>query len=459
MKKVLSVALVLVLVASIAFECSVSSSAIAGVDDIVVIGVCLDLLALGVSIHSVSNFCKSQAFNDFCRDIGQHVDSGISAVKRAGKLFVATSKLAWQDITNWVKNKIHPGETQEVEFETESEPTTLMLADGTAVPYALFMEHPFLIYHARNGNYIAFDCTGNNAGVEIKMLTLQFYCTGHGTVSRYDLINGEWNNISTTTMSYGLSYMDTIGSVYNVNFGSQYVDIRPEEFWQYRTINRITDNQGTIQTAYPPAQTVPEGESTATITVTSDENVYPGAVNSPAEVIEDGETVMIEVPAEMIVEAGTVNEAITTDREVIGNVVSEMVVSDVNPRILTNSNSAGAVVDDVIANTPESVIPQEDVNNPDLDIETANKFRLPRSFLEGFPFSIPYSIYVGIQSFVAEPVAPRFDIPFAIPRLGIDENMVLDLSQFSPLARLCRALLSLVWVAGLAMACSKFIKR
>ena len=127
MKKIISLLLVCIIVFSIAFQCATTSYAIAGVDDVVVLGVCLDLVALGVSINSVSSFCKSDAFHDFCTDIGNHIDSGISAVKRNGKLFIATAKLAWQEMCGWVKNKIHPGETQEVEFETETTPSTLTL--------------------------------------------------------------------------------------------------------------------------------------------------------------------------------------------------------------------------------------------------------------------------------------------------------------------------------------------
>lgn len=459
MRKVLSILLSILIVASIIFGCSLSTSAIAGVDDAVVIGVCLDLLALGVSIHGVSNFCKSQAFNDFCRDVGQHVDSGISTVKRAGKLFIASTKLAWHDVCQWVKTKINAGQTQEVEFEVESEPATLTLADGGVVPYGEFMKYNFLIYKSLDtGNYIALYCTAPVCGAQFLKTTIQFYCVGRYKVCRVDLVNGTWTDISQSNMTYGITYKGQSGSIYNYSLSSSY-DARPESFALYRTIDRVTSTSGTIDTNYPPAQTVPEGESTASVTVTSDADMYPGSVNSPAEVIQDDELVMIEVPAELIVEAGTANETVTSDRDLIGNVVSQLVPSDVNPRVLTNANTAGAVVGGVIADTPEAVIPQDDVNNPDLDIETANKFRLPKSFLEGFPFSIPYSVYVGIQSFVSDPVAPTFSIPFSIPRLGIDESIVLDLNQFSPLARLCRALLSLVWVAGLAMACSKFIKR
>lgn len=461
MKRIIAVLLALIVLFSICFECTVTSSAIAGVDDVVVVGVCLDLLALGVSIHSVSNFCKSQAFADFCTDIGQHVDSGISTVKRGGKLFLATTKLAWQDMCGWVKSKFSGRtETKDIEFETtvEAPPRTLTLADGGVVPYGYFMEYNFLIYKSLDtGNYIGVYCTAPVCGAQFLKTTIQFYCVGSGyKVKRVDCVNGSWTDISTSNMTYGITYKGQSGSVYNYSLSSSY-DARPESFSLYRTIDRVTSTAGNIDTNYPPAETVPDVEetTTSTVTMTSQAEYYPGALDAVTEVIEDGEKILIAVPDNLIVEADPANPTLTTDIDAIADELAVTVPSDVKTYVQTNIASDVGTVDQIIENTPSAEIP----GTAESDIETANKFRLPRSFLEGFPFSIPYSIYIGIQSFVAEPQAPVFNLPFSVPALGLNEDMVIDLNSWSSLARLCRALLSLVWVAGLAMACSRFIKR
>ena len=282
---------------------------------------------------------------------------------------------------------------------------------------------------------------------------VQVLCVGYGTLSRYDLVDSSWSHNWTVNMTYGASYKGKTGSLYNLQFSG--VDASSDSFYLYRTIERTTTSGTSLETA--PPQSVPDVEesTTATVTATSDPVYYPGAVDSPAEVIQQGEQILIRVPEEMVVDGNTSNPSITTDIDTIGQTLAGLTPSDVKPQVLTQTASLGATVDEIIADTPEAEIP----GNAESDIETANKFILPRSFLEGFPFSIPYSIYLGLQTFIADPEAPHFELPFSIPRLGIEEKVDLDLSQFNPLARVCRAFLSLVWVAGLAMAVNAWIKR
>lgn len=460
LKRIFSVVLCLLLVFSIAFQCTFISSAIAGVDDAIVIGVCLDLLAFGITVHSVSNFVKSDTFNDFCSSVGSHIDSGISAIKRGGKLFIATTKLAWADICNWVKSKFSGlRETKVIEYDTffSSDPTSITLKNGTVVPYAEFMEFPFFIYY-RGNQYRAYNCTGANAGMAWGTSLIQIWCTGHGTVNYYYLNGGTWVEGFSSNMIYGNNYKGVPGSFYNVDFGSN-VNANTENFYQYRTMQRVSSG-GTAQEQAPPQQIPDVQEPTvASVTMTSDPTYYPGAVDAAAEVIQEDELVLIQVPDELVVDANTANPSITTDANTIGSTIAELSPIEVRPKVLTNAVSVSGTVDGVIDDTPVAELDGTNAGSAEADIEIANKFRLPKSFLEGFPFSIPYSIYIGIQSFVSDPQAPVFNIPFAIERLGISENMEIDLTNWNPVARLCRALLSLVWVAGLAMACGKFIKR
>lgn len=473
MKRILSLFLVLSIIFCLIFQCSFESSAIAGVDDIVVLGVCLDLLAMGISIRSVTNFCQSQAFNDFCTDLGNHVDSGITAVKRGGKLFVATAKLAWQDLTGWVKDNFTAGQKNkhiDIDYEEESTPTTITLSDGMVLPYALFMVSPFFIYKTGTHpqTYHAWVCNGSDVGAYFLQTTIQILCLKTGSASprvfHYTIAeNGsDWTLSNDYAMTSGANYLNTSnGYVYNINYGST-AHMDNMSIYLYRTMNKIIDRQGTVDPDAPVAQNPPASTEEETYTIVADSNAdfYPGAVNAPVETIQEGEKILIEVPEECIENTDPANPTITTDRSIIGETISTLTSAGVNPRVETNTYvNSGTAVDDIVDNTPEAELDGTNSGSAETDIEVANKFRLPRSFLEGFPFSIPYSIYVGIQSLIADPVAPEFIIPFSIPRLGIQENMVVDLTQWNPVARLCRALLSLVWVAGLAMACNKFIKR
>lgn len=370
--------------------------------------------------------------------------------------------MLWNDIVNWVKGKFEPGETKTFYVDThiEAHPQTLTLSDGTVVPWAQWMDYPFFIYRVQSSNNVwAVYTTGANPGVNYANggKLYRIWCTGIGKMYLIQFLNGSWQTPIEREMTYGLTYKGETGSFVDINLTNVSVNDTATAI-QYRTMERVIDN-GTPTEERPPNIIPPVGEIVPVpVTATSDAVYYPGAVDSPTQTIADGEEILIPVPDNMIVEAGTASESITTDPAVIGNSIADTVPEVVKPYVLTDSGVVGDTVGDIIADTPAAEIPDADVNNPEADIETANKFRLPRSFLEGFPFSIPYSIYAGLKSFVADPQAPVFDFPFKIPGV-VDDNVHIDLSDWNPVARLCRALLSLVWLAGLALACHKFIKR
>lgn len=460
MKRLLSVLLVVVITLSIWFQCSITSSAIAGVDDVVVLGVCLDLLALGISIHSVEQFCQSQHFADFCRDIGNHIDSGISTMRRNGRLFVATTKLAWQDLCNWVKSKFHAGDqNKSITFDStvETNPDTITLNNGNTVPWADWMDNPFFVYTVpATGNTWGIITTGENPGVNIGTRLYRVWCTGRGKIRFYKLVNGAWDTPIEYDMHYGSTYKGVAGSFYDIQLASSAGNTTANAT-QFRTMELVNDSGDAIESS-PPNNVPDEYEPTPAVVVASSDPIYfPGAVDAPAEVIEDNDLILIPVPDNLITESVPGTPDLTTSLPDIAHTVAETAPADVKTYVYNNYNTT--IVNspsDVIADTPAIEIPG---GNVETDIETANKFRLPKSFLEGFPFSIPYSIYVGIQSFVAEPQAPVFNFPFTIPALGLNQDIVIDLNQWNAVARLCRALLSVVWVAGLAMVCSRFIKR
>lgn len=464
-KKIFSIFLVFVLCFSIVFQCSLTSHAVFGIDDALLVGaICLDLAACGVTIYSVSQFVQSDTFADFTHQLGADIDQQISVIKRNGQLFFATTKLGWYMVTNWVKNHFS-GATEDktitYEAEVSASPEFLILSDGTTVPYATFMEFPFFIYRGgTSGNIFAYYCTGNaeDCGITVATRLLTMYAVGNKKWGRFDLVSGEWVDRGLTNMHTGATVMGQAGSQYvfqydyNTNPASQ-------AFFLFRTIEIWANQQGGTNPNYGAPDVVEDGTSTqsASVEMHSDGTKYPGAIDAPTETIKEGEKVLVKVPESMVVDNGNGDLTISTDAQVVGQAIADTTASDVEPRILTDTAVEGVdtVVGDVIADTPAGELS----GNAQADIETANKFRLPKSFLEGFPFSIPYSVFVGIKSFVAEGHAPVFNIPFSIDRLGISENVSIDLTQWNPVARLCRALLSVVWVAGLAMACSKFLKR
>lgn len=65
---------------------------------------------------------------------------------------------------------------------------------------------------------------------------------------------------------------------------------------------------------------------------------------------------------------------------------------------------------------------------------------------EHFPTSLPWDLIVVFALLRADPVVPHYEIPFSIPSLGIDEVMVIDLSEFEQLSRASRTFLSVLFV-------------
>lgn len=463
LKRIFAVIITLAIVCCVAFECSLNASAVVLADDALVIAsVALACAGAGLTVYSWSEFFQGDSWKHFCYEVAGDISTGFSVIVRNGKRYVALAREKWGHICSWITDKFSgQNGSVDVPYQVPTHPEFLTLADGTTVPWATFMQFPFVIYKVpSNGRIFGFYCTGLNPGVNLLSSSYRVLCTGRGQVYRYECVNGAWNEGTAYNMTYGVTYKGVSGSFYDVNLptaSGNYV----RNATQYRTMDKVVDN-GTPQEDAPP-NTVPTTDGTAVIQGNIDQNRLPDAVDGPVSVISQGEQMIIELPQNFLETVETGGEQITqltTDVQQLVTAVNSLRAVDVRPLVMTNAGSAGATVEQIISDTVESELESD---SPDASVQTdteiADKFRLPKSFLEGFPFSIPYSIYLGLQSFVADPVAPSFDLPFSIPRLGIDETVRLDLAQFDPLARVCRAFLSLVWVAGLAMACNAWIKR
>lgn len=78
-------------------------------------------------------------------------------------------------------------------------------------------------------------------------------------------------------------------------------------------------------------------------------------------------------------------------------------------------------------------------------------------FKEKFPFCLPWDLYNVFVILNAEPVAPKFDIPFKFERFGIDYVFTIDLSDYEQFALISRASLSITFVIALILLSRKVI--
>lgn len=106
-----------------------------------------------------------------------------------------------------------------------------------------------------------------------------------------------------------------------------------------------------------------------------------------------------------------------------------------------------------LANDPAIDIPDD----PAIDLPEVGALTLPKSIINKFPFCIPFDLAKGLELLSAPPVEPRFVIPFKYGDV-VNEEIVLDFSDFDYVVRMIRWFEVLLFTMGLAVATRQFIK-
>lgn len=78
-------------------------------------------------------------------------------------------------------------------------------------------------------------------------------------------------------------------------------------------------------------------------------------------------------------------------------------------------------------------------------------------FKEKFPFCLPWDLYNLFAGLQAEEEAPRFVVPFKFERLGIDEEIVIDFSDYEEQIKIIRFFTGAMFVLALIMISRKLI--
>lgn len=100
----------------------------------------------------------------------------------------------------------------------------------------------------------------------------------------------------------------------------------------------------------------------------------------------------------------------------------------------------------------DAVIPAE------IDWPETQQWEVPNLVTTRFPFSIPWDLKRAFEMMAEEPEVPSFELPFVIESLNIDLSMTIDLSQFEPLARICRWFFMALFLLGLILSTRSLIK-
>lgn len=129
-----------------------------------------------------------------------------------------------------------------------------------------------------------------------------------------------------------------------------------------------------------------------------------------------------------------------------------------DPSINTDTYIA-AVADAVASNAPDTDPDPDPDPVPELDPAVAIEVEKSKFDLtEIFPFCIPFDLVKLLDALCADPVAPRFEIPFVVPVLGIDMVWVIDMAIFDTAAEVFRVGIVVGYVIFLLMNTFKLIK-
>lgn len=112
--------------------------------------------------------------------------------------------------------------------------------------------------------------------------------------------------------------------------------------------------------------------------------------------------------------------------------------------------------------TYTDVIPKVDVSEGDETTEkdktNIGNMEVPATFLNKFPFCIPFDIARTFEMLVAPPVTPKWDIPFVMDSVSVDEVITIDFAKFNVVATISRWFLSALFILLLIIGTRKLIK-
>lgn len=125
-----------------------------------------------------------------------------------------------------------------------------------------------------------------------------------------------------------------------------------------------------------------------------------------------------------------------------------------------NANDyVAAVAAAATAAAPDPAPDPDPADDPELD--PAIKYEIDRAkfdLTEIFPFCIPFDLVKLLDALCADPVAPRFELPFVVPVLDIEIVWVIDMSIFDTAASVFRSGIVIGYVIFLIMNTFKLIK-
>lgn len=152
----------------------------------------------------------------------------------------------------------------------------------------------------------------------------------------------------------------------------------------------------------------------------------------------------------------------------LANALDAYPLPDIEPA--ENTSQYKEVVNDVISEFVPAAAPVPDPDpvpepTPDPEpipggenVEDINIKNYATDLRQIFPFCIPFDLIALLDALDAAPVAPKFEVPFKISTLNVDEKYVIDLSMFDDQMAILRKLETIGFLIGLMVLTGKVIK-
>ncbi len=171
----------------------------------------------------------------------------------------------------------------------------------------------------------------------------------------------------------------------------------------------------------------------------------------------------IDIPIDTPTDLSGVNKRLDEVIEKLGAILGS--IGDINAltdeqlkeilKDLDLTNVDGLTIEQVREYADEREQAQEKELETELDID---KFKVDNGIINKFPFCIPFDLIKVIKKMDSTATAPRFEFPFKFQRLGINETIVLDLSQFEKVAVVVRWFVLVSYLLLLIYATRSLIK-
>lgn len=189
-------------------------------------------------------------------------------------------------------------------------------------------------------------------------------------------------------------------------------------------------------------------------------------VTAPSDLAYPSDNTLVRMPDIPSVDTDTGETVFPSDAAYTKDAVSVPYPTDADgvkvpdiPYDKVVDQSTGKALDDTGTDTDNPSKPGEgtDTDKPSVNWPSAGDISLPKLIISKFPFCIPFDVARLIGLLEADPKTPIFHVPLKVGTI-LDEEIVLDLSQWDNAVRIIRWGELIVFVAGLVLVTRNYIK-